>query len=106
MAFKVAYSDRRSRALIAIVLAITAMMIRMTTKDTTRIATTIASDIDTKPSWKAFSVSVSVSAREFLNVASIALEMAAAFSGFLISTMNTPVRLARRGMMRFIVSLR
>src|SRR5271157_3205412 len=62
-----AYSPSRSRAFMAIVLAITAMIIIMTTKDTIRMATMMASDIDTNPSWKAFSVSVNVSASEFLN---------------------------------------
>ena len=52
--------------------AITAMMMTITTNDTAWIATRIASVIATKPSWNAFSVSVSVSASEFLNVASIA----------------------------------
>jgi hypothetical protein len=74
----VAYSGPRSRAVIAIVLAITAMMMTMTTNDTAWIASRIASDIDTNPSWKAFSVSVSVSASEFLNVESIACDTAAA----------------------------
>ena len=77
-ALSVAYSAPRSRAVIAIVLAITAMMITITTNDTAWMASRIASDIDTKPSWNAFSVSVSVSASEFLNVASIASETAAA----------------------------
>ena len=45
------------------------------------IATTIASVIATKPSWNAFSVSVSVSASEFLNVASIVPETSAACAG-------------------------
>ena len=61
--------------------AITAMMMTMTTNDTAWIASRIASVIATKPSWNAFSVSVSVSASEFLNVASIACETAAAASG-------------------------
>ena len=42
-AFRVAYSPSRSRAVIAIVFAITARMMKMTTNETMRIATTIAS---------------------------------------------------------------
>ena len=80
-AFIVAYSAQRSRAVIAIVFAITAMMMTITTKDTAWIASRIASVIATKPSWNAFSVSVSVSASEFLNVASIAAETSAACAG-------------------------
>ena len=80
-AFIVAYSARRSRAVIAMVFAITAMMMKMTRKETTWIATTIASVMATNPSWNAFSVSVSVSAREFLNIWSIAPLTAAARLG-------------------------
>ncbi len=90
----------------AMVLAITAMMITMTTKDIRRTAATIASDMETKPSWKAFSVSVSVSASEFLNVASTAWAIDAAFSGWLICTTYTPTALARRGLLRATTSLR
>ena len=57
----------RSRTVIAIVFAITAMMMMMTKNETILIATTMASVIDTNPSWNACSVSVSVSASEFLN---------------------------------------
>ncbi len=71
-ALSVAYSAMRSRAVIAIVFAITAMMMKITRKDTARIATTIASVIETKESWNAFSVSVSVSASELRNWASTA----------------------------------
>ena len=49
-AFNVAYSRSRSRADIATVLAITAMMITIITNETRRIATTIASVMETKPS--------------------------------------------------------
>ena len=46
----VAYSDPRSRAVIAMVLAITAMMMIMTTNDTAWIASSIASVMATNPS--------------------------------------------------------
>ena len=77
-AFIVAYSARRSRAVIAMVFAMTAMMMKITRKETTWMATTMASVIATKPSWNAFSVSVSVSASEFLNPWSMAALTAAA----------------------------
>ena len=80
-ALSVAYSASRSRAVIAIVLAITARMMKITTNDTMRIATTIASVIATKPSWNAFSVSVSVSASELTNCASIARAISAERGG-------------------------
>ena len=85
-ALSVAYSAVRSRAVIAMVLAITAMMMKMTRNDTILIATTMASVIDTKPSWNACSVSVSVSASEFLKVASIAAVTAAARSALVSPT--------------------
>ena len=85
-AFIVAYSAMRSRAVIAMVFAITAMMMKITRNDTILIATTIASVIDTKPSWNACSVSVSVSASEFLNVLSTAAATSAARSA-LVSEM-------------------
>ena len=96
-AFSVAYSALRSRAVMAIVFAITAMMMTMTTKLTAWIASRIVSAIATKPSWNAFSVSVSVSASEFLNVASIACDTSAACCGSESCSMNTPVWSARRG---------
>jgi hypothetical protein len=68
----------RSRALIAIVFAITARMIRITTYETIRIAAMIWSDIATKPSWNACSLSVSVSASELRNSASMFAAIAAA----------------------------
>ena len=71
----------------AMVLAITAMMMMITTNDTACTATRIVSVMATKPSWNAFSVSVSVSAKEFLNVASTSREIVAACAGSLISTM-------------------
>ena len=70
-AFSVAYSASRSRAVIVIVLAITAMMMTTMMLLTACSATRIASLMLTKPSWKAFSVSVSVSASELANCASI-----------------------------------
>jgi len=45
------------------------------------MATRIASVMETKLIWKAFSVSVRVSAREFLKMASTARETSAASSG-------------------------
>ena len=90
----------------AMVLAITAMMMRMTTKETARIATTIASDIETKPSWKAFSVSVKVSASEFLKVRSMLAAICAAASASRMPTRKIPVLLARRGAVRLRVSFR
>ncbi len=95
--FSVAYSALRSRAVIAMVFAITAMMMTMTTKLTAWIATRMVSAIATKPSWNAFSVSVRVSASEFRNVASIACETSAACWGSASSSMNTPVWSPRRG---------
>src|SRR5664279_2241461 len=101
----VAYSDPRSRAVMAMVLAITAMMMTMITNDTAWIAISIASVMATKPSWNAFSVSVSVSASEFLNTASIAADAGAAWAGSLSCTMNTPVWSPRLGERFLIVSL-
>ena len=49
----------------------TAMMMTTMTKETAWIASRIVSVIATNDSWNAFSVSVSVSASEFLKVASI-----------------------------------
>jgi len=68
---------------------------------TSRIASRIASLIATKPSWKAFSVSVSVSASEFLNVASMAAETSAACAGSLSCTMKTPVWSPRGDLIAF-----
>jgi len=48
-AFRVAYSEVRSRAVMDMVLASTAMMMRITTNDTARMATTMASVMATKP---------------------------------------------------------
>ena len=66
------------------------MMIRITTYDTRRIAAMIWFDIATKPSWNACSVSVSVSASEFLNTASTWRAIAAPSSGFATPSTNTP----------------
>ena len=77
--------------------AITAMMMTITTKLTAWIASRIASVIATNDSWNAFSVSVSVSASEFLNVASIAVETSAACCGSFSRTTNSPAWSARRG---------
>ena len=59
----------------AIVLASTMSMIPMTTTEITLMAETIAPVMATNPSWKAFSVSVRVSAKEFLNSASISCDI-------------------------------
>ena len=72
------------------------MMIRMTTNDTAWIAARIASVIATKPSWNAFSVSVSVSASEFLNVASMRCDTSAACSG-IADLDDVDARRRRRG---------
>ena len=74
----------------AIVFAITAMMMTITTNETAWIASRIASVIATNDSWNAFSVSVNVSASEFLNVASIAADTSAACAGSRSWTTNTP----------------
>ncbi len=71
-ALRVAYSARRSRAVIAMVLATTAKMITITTNETMRMATMIVSVCAMKESWNDFSVSVRVSASEFGIRASIA----------------------------------
>ena len=70
MVFKMAYSPARSLAVMAMVLARTIIMMMMTTREMTLTETRIASVMAMKPSWKAFSVSVRVSAREFLKVRS------------------------------------
>ncbi len=70
------------------------------------MAMTIASDMEMKPIWKAFSVSVRVSAREFLNIRSTAAETSAARSGLLTPMTKNPTWSARRGTFFFIVSLR
>ena len=72
------------------VFAMTARMMTITTNDTIRMATTIASVMATKPSWNAFSVSVSVSASEFLNCASIACEISAERAGSAICDHEDP----------------
>ncbi len=82
------------------------MMMTITTNDTAWIASRIASVIAMKPSWKAFSVSVSVSASELRNVASIAAETSAARAGSRIPTMKTPIWSARRGKRCLTVSFR
>jgi hypothetical protein len=80
-AFSVAYSARRSRAVIVMVLAITAMMMTTMMLPTACSATRMASLIATKPSWKAFSVSVSVSASELRNCSSMRCDTSAALAG-------------------------
>ncbi len=86
----VAYSPRRSRAVIVMVLAITARMMTMMIRLTACTAMRMASLIETKPSWKAFSVSVSVSASELVNSVSMRCAIRGASSGWLMPTMNTP----------------
>ena len=61
------------------------------------MATMIASDMEMKESWKAFSVSVRVSAREFLKVLSMARATAVARSGRVMPTMYHPTWSARQG---------
>ena len=56
-------------------------MMTITARETRRITMTIASVMETNDMAKAFSVSVSVSAREFLNVLSTARATSAAISG-------------------------
>ena len=84
---KTAYSPIRSRAVMAIVLATTAMMMTMITMETSWMATRIASVMETKLIWKAFSVSVRVSASEFLKVASIVVLTSPARFGFVMPIM-------------------
>ena len=106
-AFSVAYSDMRSRAVIAMVLAITARMMKITTNDTMRMAMTMASVMATKPIWNAFSVSVSVSASEFRNCASMAARPRPRGRRWRCPTTNTPTGLARAGhSLAYRVSLR
>ena len=87
---KMAYSPIRSRAVMAMVLAATAMMMTITTKETSWMAMMIASVMEMKASRKAFSVSVRVSAREFLKVLSIARATSAARFGSVTPTMYHP----------------
>ncbi len=70
----------------AMVLAATTMMMAITMYETIWIATMIASVIDTKLMWKAFSVSVRVSAREFLNMESTASATSGASPGLFTPT--------------------
>ena len=65
---RTANSPILSRAVIDMVLAATAMMMTITTRETRRMTMMIASVMEMKRQANAFSVSVSVSAREFLNV--------------------------------------
>ena len=104
-ALSVAYSARRSRAVIVIVLAITAMMITTMIRLTARTATRMASLIETKLSWKAASVSVMVSASELANSWSTRWPTSAALLGSSMPTMYTPTASARRGDFSRIVSL-
>ena len=66
----------------------------------------MVSTIATKPSEKAFSVSVRVSASEFLNSASMAREISAACEPSAMPITNTPVWSARRGKTFLICSFR
>ena len=77
----------RSRVVMAIVLATTAMMMRITTKETIWMAVTIAPLMAMNPWLKAFSVSVSVSAREFLKYLSTARATSGATSGLATAIM-------------------
>ena len=70
----VAYSAILSRAVIAMVFAATTIMMTITTYETTWMAIMIASVMAMKPRLKAFSVSVIVSASEFLKMASISCD--------------------------------
>jgi hypothetical protein len=89
-AFSVAYSASRSRAVIVMVLAITAMMMTTMMMLTACSATRMASLIETKLSWKAFSVSVSVSASELRNCSSMRCEITGALLGSSMPTTYTP----------------
>ena len=89
-ALSVAYSDKRSRAVIIMVLAMTAMMMTTITRLTALIATRMVSLMATKPSWKAFSVSVRVSPSEFLNSASMRSDTTGALLGSSMRTTYTP----------------
>ena len=88
------------------VLATTAKMITITTKETMRTATTIVSVCAMKESWKAFSVSVSVSASELRNSRSIAWLISAAREPSAMPTTKTPTCSARRGYLSLISSFR
>ncbi|OPY05793.1 MAG: hypothetical protein A4E61_00171 [Syntrophorhabdus sp. PtaB.Bin184] len=68
---KTAYSFVRSLTDMATVFATTARIMMMTTKETSWMAVMIVSDMATKPRVNAFSVSVMVSAKEFLKRASM-----------------------------------
>ena len=57
------------------------MMMTITARETRRITMMMASVMETKDRVKAFSVSVSVSAREFLNMPSMARATSGAISG-------------------------
>ncbi len=105
-ALSVAYSPSLSRAVIAMVLAITASMMKITRNETMRTAMRIASVCLMNPIWNAFSVSVRVSAGEFLNSASIASLTCAARSTSVICTMKIPILLASAGVRALTVSFK
>jgi len=70
------------------------------------MAVTIASAIARKPRLNAFSVSVSVSASEFLNIASIRTAVSAAMSGRFTPIMKKPALSAKTGAIFLTASLR
>ncbi|OQC20492.1 MAG: hypothetical protein BWX71_02543 [Deltaproteobacteria bacterium ADurb.Bin072] len=72
------------------VFATTARMITMITSDTMRMTMTMASDMEMNPMMKARSVSVSVSARELANMASISLATSAERLGSFTPIMKKP----------------
>ena len=81
------------------------MMMNITTNETMRIVMMICSICEMNPNWNDFSVSVSVSASEFLNSASIALAMSAVREGSSTSMTNVPICSMRRGYFCFNHSL-
>ena len=103
---RAAYSPRRSRAFMAMVLARTPRITPMTSQETAWMARRMAEVISTKLILKAASVSVRVSAREFLKAASMAPETGAARSGRATWTRNQPTLSAWSGAIFFRVSLR
>ncbi len=78
----------------------------MTTQETIWMASRMAEVISTKLSWKAASVSVRVSAREFLKMASILAATGAASSGRATWTRNQPTWSARSARSSSRLSLR
>jgi len=84
---KTAYSPMRSLAVMAMVLATTAMIMIITTNETSFMTMTMASVMEMKPRAKAFSDSVSVSAREFLKMPSMASVTSEESAGLVIPIM-------------------